>query len=101
MATSPLRHHTGTASARLPVQRARSSVGAERMRRDAAPVVAAKVLLSHGLDDDAILSYLARSWPLDDWDCRSALHAAHILLRREHPHDGPGPDEQHPRSDGG
>jgi hypothetical protein len=101
MATSPLRHHTGTASARLPVQRARLSVDAERTRRDAAPVVAAKVLLRHGLDDEAILSYLARSWPLDDRDCRSALDAAHILVRREHPHDGPVSDEEHPLSDGG
>ena len=40
-------------------------------------------LLHHGLSDEAILSYLARSWPLDETDCRSALDAAHILLRRE------------------
>jgi hypothetical protein len=62
-------------------------VDQSRMRRDAAPVVAAKVLLRHGLDDDAIVSYIARSWPLDERECRSALEAAHILLRREHPHD--------------
>ena len=37
----------------------------------------------HGLSDDAILSYLARSWPLDETDRRYALNAAHILLRRE------------------
>lgn len=85
---------------RVPVQRARLSVDAERMRRDAAPVVAAKVLLRHGLDDEAIVSYLARSWPLDDHDCRSALDAAHILLRREHPHDGAVSGEHHPASDG-
>ena len=44
-------------------------------------MVAAEVLLHHGLSDEAILSYLARSWPLVD--CRAALNAAHILLRRE------------------
>jgi hypothetical protein len=67
-------------------------VDAERMRRDAAPVVAAKVLLRHGLGDDAILSYLARSWPLDERDCRSAVDAARILLRREHANDGADDD---------
>jgi hypothetical protein len=93
MPPSPLRRHAGTSSADLPVQRALLGVDADRMRRDAAPVVAAKVLLRHGLDDEAILSYLARSWPLDDHDCRSALDAAHILLRREHPHgDGASGD---------
>jgi hypothetical protein len=52
-------------------------------RRSSAPVVAAEVLLHHGLSDEAILSYLARSWRLVETDCRSALNAAHILLRRE------------------
>jgi len=41
------------------------------------------VLLHHGLSDEAILSYLARSWRLVGTDRRSALDAAHILLRRE------------------
>jgi hypothetical protein len=76
MTASPLHRHTATAGARSPVQ-----------RRDAAPVVAATVLLRHGLDDGAIMSYLARSWPLDEVDCRSAVDAARILLRREQPHD--------------
>ena len=52
-------------------------------RRSSAPVVAAEVLLHHGLSDEAILSHLARSWRLIETDCRSALDAAHILLRRE------------------
>jgi hypothetical protein len=65
---------------------------AQRMRRDVAPVVAAEVLLHHGLCDEAILSYLARSWPLDERDCRASLDAAHILLRRERPR-GTAPDE--------
>jgi hypothetical protein len=59
------------------------SLAPSRRRRSSAPVVAAEVLLHHGLSDEAILSYLARSWPLDETDCRSALDAAHILLRRE------------------
>ena len=41
---------------------------------------------------EAILSYLARSWPLDERDCRASLDAAHILLRRERPR-GTAPDE--------
>jgi hypothetical protein len=61
------------------------AIDATRVRRDVAPVVAAEVLLHHGLCDEAILSYLARSWPLDDRGCRASLDAAHILLRREHP----------------
>jgi len=65
---------------------------AQRMRRDVAPVVAAEVLLHHGLCDEAILSYLARSWPLDERDCRASLDAAHILLRRERPRST-APDE--------
>ena len=52
------------------------------MNRDAAPVLCAEVLLHHGLNDDAILSHLARTWPLDRIDCRAALDAAHILFAR-------------------
>jgi hypothetical protein len=87
MTASPLHRHTATAGARSPVQRPALGVDVVRMRRDAAPVVAATVLLRHGLDDGAIMSYLARSWPLDEVDCRSAVDAARILLRREQPHD--------------
>jgi hypothetical protein len=59
------------------------SLASSPMRRSSAPVVAAEVLLHHGLSDEAILWYLARSWPLVEADCRAALNAAHILLRRE------------------
>ena len=52
--------------------------------RDAAPVFAAEILLHRGLSDDVILSYLARSWPYPS-ECRAALDAAHILIRREQP----------------
>ena len=54
----------------------------DRRRRTAAPVLCAEVLLHHDLSDDAILDHLARAWPLRDVDCRAALDAAHILVRR-------------------
>jgi hypothetical protein len=53
------------------------------MSRNVAPVIAAEALLHHGLSDDAIIGYIARTWPLDDHDCRAAVLAAHILIRRE------------------
>ena len=97
MTASPLRRHAGASGARLPAPRPSFGVDDVRMRRDAAPVVAAKVLLRHGLDDASIVSYLARSWPLDERDCRSALDAAHILIRREHAHGAGESDEERPR----
>lgn len=51
--------------------------------RDVAPVVAAEALLHHGMRDDVIISYLARTWALDDHECCSAVAAAHVLLRKE------------------
>ena len=54
------------------------------MSRNVAPLIAAEALLHHGLSDDAVAGYLARTWPLDALDCRAAVDAAHILLRREH-----------------
>ena len=53
------------------------------MGRDVAPVVTAEILLRHGMADDVASAYLARTWPLDEADCQSAVTAAHILLRRE------------------
>jgi hypothetical protein len=53
------------------------------MGRDVAPVVAAEVLLRHGLAEDVVAAYIARTWPLDDADLGAAMRAAHILLRRE------------------
>jgi len=53
------------------------------MGRDVAPVVAAEVLLRHGMAEDVVAAYVARTWPLDELECRAALRAAHILLRRE------------------
>jgi len=54
------------------------------MSRNVAPLIAAEALLHHGLSDDAVVGYLVRTWPLDALDCRAAVNAAHILLRREH-----------------
>jgi hypothetical protein len=57
------------------------------MRRDVAPVLAAEALLHRGLSDDTIAGYIARTWPLDERDCRAAVLAAHILVRRENAQD--------------
>ena len=60
------------------------------MGRDVAPVVAAEVLIRHGLDDVRIGEYLARTWSLDDIDCMAAVRAAHVLVEREHPRPAGG-----------
>ncbi len=51
---------------------------------NSAAVVAARVLLLHGLSDDVIAGYIARTWALDGADCDAALASARALLRREH-----------------
>ena len=53
------------------------------MAHDVAPVVAAERLLHHGMPDDLILRYLARTWSLNGVEQRDAIAAAHLLLRRE------------------
>ena len=55
------------------------------MHRDAAPVIAAEMLIRRGLSDALILAHLAREMSLDEHECHDALDAAHILVRREHP----------------
>jgi hypothetical protein len=55
-----------------------------QMHRNAAPVVAAEILIRRGLTDQVILAHLARHWPLDEHELQAALDAAHILVRREH-----------------
>ena len=92
-ATSSVRPEAASRRTRIEVaQRMRSAVqrpipGTEACgkRHDAAPVMCAVVLLHHDLGDEAIVSHLAHTWPLDAIDCRAALEAAHILLRREEP----------------
>ena len=56
------------------------------MRRDIAPVVTAEVLLRHGMADDVVAGYLARTWPLDEDGCLDAVRSAHALLRLSRPH---------------
>jgi hypothetical protein len=61
-----------------------SAADAESVNRDVAPVIAAQALLAHGMDDDAILAYITRTWRLSDADARSALAAAGVLVSRGH-----------------
>jgi len=51
--------------------------------RDVAPVIAAEALLRHGMHDEEVSGYLARTWSLDDFDCDAAVRAAHVLLWHE------------------
>ena len=53
------------------------------MVHNVAPVIAAERLLHHGLADDVIAAYLARTWSLTAIEQRDAIAAAHILVRRE------------------
>ena len=54
------------------------------MVHNVAPVIAAERLLHHGLADDVIAAYLARTWSLTAIEQRDAVAAAHVLVRREH-----------------
>ncbi|HWS44670.1 MAG TPA: hypothetical protein VN636_02310 [Acidimicrobiia bacterium] len=60
----------------LAVQPQRVGADAWSVNRDVAPVVAAEVLVRHGLADDHIIDYLARTWELDETDCVAAVAAA-------------------------
>jgi hypothetical protein len=55
---------------------------------DLAPVIAAQVLLRHGMSEDLVQEYVARTWPLEPDDCHAAIEAARLLLRREQPRPG-------------
>jgi len=48
-----------------------------------APVIYARVLLQHGLADEAVVSYVARAFALDHRRCDAALAAARVLVQRE------------------
>jgi hypothetical protein len=54
------------------------------MQRDAAPVVAAQALLAQGVDDNEVIDYVLRTWPLDPIDACAAVAAAHTMSRRTH-----------------
>jgi hypothetical protein len=51
-------------------------------RASIAPVIAAEVLIRHGVDDRTIARYLVH-WGLDGRDPWLVLHAAHVLFERE------------------
>ena len=51
------------------------------MQLDVAPVVAARALLAHSVNDLAILAYLSRTWQLNPVDARAAIAAARTLDR--------------------
>jgi hypothetical protein len=53
------------------------------MAENTAPVVAARVLLEHGLADDIIVGYVARTWALDHRHCDATIAAARFLLEQE------------------
>jgi hypothetical protein len=53
------------------------------MGPNATPVMYARVLLQHGLSDDAVASYVARTFAFDDRRCNAALTAARLLVRQE------------------
>ncbi len=53
------------------------------MAYNVAPVIAAERLLHHGMADELIVAYLARTWSLTAIEQRDAIAAAHVLVRRE------------------
>ena len=50
---------------------------------DSAPIVAARVLMRHGLADDVVSGYVARTWPLDARQCDAAIATARFLMQQE------------------
>jgi hypothetical protein len=53
------------------------------MVRDSAPIVAAQVLMRHGLADDVISGYVARTWPLKAHQRDAALATARFLTEQQ------------------
>jgi hypothetical protein len=51
------------------------------------------VLLRHGMADDVVAGYLARTWPLDEVGCLDAVRSAHVLLRLSRPDSTEAPLE--------
>lgn len=52
------------------------------MSRDLSPVIAAQVMLAHGIGDDIVSAHVAFMWPLNAVDAGAPVAAAHVLLRR-------------------
>jgi hypothetical protein len=57
------------------------------MAHDSAAVIAAAILLQHGLADDVVVRYVARR-PLTERESAAVLTAAHQLLDRSPPRTG-------------
>jgi hypothetical protein len=53
------------------------------MASHATPVMYARVLLQHGLADDVVASYVARTFALDRRRCNATLTAARLLVQQE------------------
>src|SRR5262245_6261188 len=61
-----------------------AGAGRERpMASNTTPVLFAHVLLRHGLADDVVLSYVARTFAFDPRRCNATLEAAQLLVRQE------------------
>ena len=54
------------------------------MHHDAAPVIAAQVLLANGTDSDTVVGHLQHTWQLDLADAHAAVAAAQTLSGYEH-----------------
>jgi hypothetical protein len=48
-----------------------------------APVIYARVLLQHGLADEAVVAYVARAFAFDSRRCNATLSAARLLVQQE------------------
>ena len=53
------------------------------MASNATPVMYARVLLQHGLADDVVVSYVARTFAFDPRRCTATLTAARLLVQQE------------------
>ncbi len=53
------------------------------MGPNAAPVLYARVLLQHGLADDVVERYIARTFAFDHRRCDATLAAARLLVKQE------------------
>jgi hypothetical protein len=53
------------------------------MTVQSAPVIYARVLLQHGLADDVVVRYVARTFSFDARRCDATLTAARLLVQQE------------------
>ena len=57
--------------------------GSSRNGREHCAGGSPRVLLEHGLADEVIVGYVARTWALDDRHCDATIAAARFLLEQE------------------